>query len=399
MDDLMKSNILTTTALMAFPFLNSSGPESQLSVGPSPEPGPCSLDTSSLRIPLTLFYALFVVLGLAGNLLALWVFLRDRSDKKASDKKASVDVLLVNVALSDLLLVACLAFRVWYHGVRGERWELGATMCHMVGHFFYMNMYISIVLLGLISVDRYVKISRGGVPLQRPRGLAMRCGWRTAACALIWALALAWALLLILLSEETHQELHRCFQYKSLQHSKWKGYLNLMLVVVFWISYGCMVVCYVKIAFKLLRTSKEKPDLPNAARYARTANKSFFILVLFTVCFVPYHIVRVFYIVSQITDTSCYWRGVVYQANEVALLFSALNSCLDPVMYFLLSSPMRKQVMRLLGNVMRVWEAGASGSSYSVEQGSGSGRTVPRQQSTGLVGVFGNNTDDITSQP
>ncbi|XP_030198668.1 probable G-protein coupled receptor 34 [Gadus morhua] len=380
--------------MMAFPFLNSSGQDSQVSVGPSPEPGPhCPSDTSSMRIPLTLFYALFVVLGLAGNLLALWVFLRDRS------KQGSVRVLLVNVALSDLLLVVCLAFRVWYHGVRRERWELGATMCHVVGNFFYMNMYISIVLLGLISIDRYLKISRGGVPLQRPRGLAMRCGWRTAACALIWALALALTLLLILLSEETHQELRRCFQYKSLQHSKWKGYLNLMLVVVFWISYGCMVVCYVKIAFKLLRTSKEKPDLPNAARYARTANKSFFILVLFTVCFVPYHIVRVFYIVSQMTDTSCYWRGVVYQANEVALLFSALNSCLDPVMYFLLSSPMRKQVMQLLGNVMRVWEAGASGSSYSVEQGSGSGRTVPRQQSTGLVGVFGNNTDDITSQP
>ncbi|CAL8370576.1 unnamed protein product [Arctogadus glacialis] len=262
-----------------------------------------------------------------------------------------------------------------------------------------MNMYISIVLLGLISVDRYVKTSRGGVPLQRPRGLAMRCGWRTAACAIIWALALTLTLLMTLLGEETTKELNRCFQYKAHQHSKWKGYINLIMVVIFWISYGCMVVCYVKIAFKLLRTSKEKPDLPNAARYARTAKKSFFILVLFTVCFVPYQIVRVFYTVSQITDTSCYWKGVVYQSNEVALLFSALNSCLDPVMYFLLSSPMRKQVMRLLGNVMRVWEAVASGSSYSVEQGSGSGRTVPRQQSTGLVCVFGNNTDYITSQP
>ncbi|XP_059896289.1 probable G-protein coupled receptor 34 [Gadus macrocephalus] len=341
-DDLMKSNILTTTAMMAFPFMNSSGRESQVSVGPSPKSGPpCPSDTSSLRIPLTLFYALFIVLGLAGNLLALWVFLRDRS------KQGSVHVLLVNVALSDLLLVPCLAFKVWYHGMR---WEPGATMCHVVRNFFYMNMYISIVLLGLISVDRYVKISRGGVPLQRPRGLAMRCGWRTAACALIWALALALTLLMTLLGEET-TKLNRCFQYKELQHSKWKGYLNLMLVVVFWISYSCMVVCYVKIAFKLLRTSKEKPDLPNAARYARTAKKSFFILVLFTVCFVPLHIVRVFYIVTQITDTSCYWRGVVDQANEVALLFSALNSCLDPIMYFLLSSSMRKQLMRLLGSV------------------------------------------------
>ena len=213
----MKSNILTTTAMMAFPFMNSSGSDSQVPVGPSPSTH-CPSVTSSLRIPLTLFYALFVVLGLAGNLLALWVFLRDRSkkgsnkkgsDKKGSDKKASVDVLLVNVALSDLLLVACMAFRVWYHGVRGERWELGATMCHTVGNFFYMNMYISIVLLGLISVDRYVKISRGGVPLQRPRGLAMRCGWRTAACALIWALVLAFTLLMTLLGEETPQELNR----------------------------------------------------------------------------------------------------------------------------------------------------------------------------------------------
>ena len=202
MDDLMTSNILTTTALMAFPFLNSSGPESQMSVGPSPSTH-CPSVTSSLRIPLTLFYALFVVLGLAGNLLALWVFLRDRS------KKGSVRVLLVNVALSDLLLVPCMGFRVWYHGVRGERWELGATMCHMVGHFFYMNMYISIVLLGLISIDRYVKISRGGVPLQRPRGPAKRCGWRTAACTIIWALALAFTLLMTLLGEETPQELNR----------------------------------------------------------------------------------------------------------------------------------------------------------------------------------------------
>ncbi|CAL8388981.1 unnamed protein product [Gadus morhua 'NCC'] len=329
--------------MMAFPFMNSSGSDSQVPVGPSPSTH-CPSVTSSLRIPLTLFYALFVVLGLAGNLLALWVFLRDRS------KKGSVRVLLVNVALSDLLLVPCMGFRVWYHGVRGERWELGATMCHVVRNFFYMNMYISIVLLGLISVDRYVKISRGGVPLQRPRGLAMRCGWRTAACALIWALALAFTLLMTLLGEETPQELNRCFQYKSHQHSKWKGYRNLMLVVIFWISYGCMVLCYVKIAFKLLRTSKEKPDLPNAARYARTAKKSFFVLVLYTVCFVPHHIVYVFYIVTQITDTSCYWRGVVYQAKEVALLFSALNSCLDPIMYFLLSSSMRKQVMRLLGS-------------------------------------------------
>lgn len=169
----------------------------------------------------------------------------------------------------------------------------------------------------------------------------------------------------------------RCFQYKQLQHARWKGYVNLMLVLFFWVTYAAMVASYVKIARKLLRTSREKPDLPNAPRYARTAKKSFFILFLFTVCFVPYHVVRVFYVVTQVTDTSCHWQGVADQANEVVLLLSALNSCLDPVMYFLLSSSVRKQVMRLLGNVMRLREAGASGNSSSVEQGSVSGRSAP----------------------
>ncbi|KAG7256003.1 hypothetical protein CRUP_038700 [Coryphaenoides rupestris] len=363
------------TITASFP-LNSSGQDGRAPA--TPNPGVlCPTDGSSgnLRIVLTLFYSLFFVLGLAGNLLALWVFLRSRS------KKNSVHVLLINVALADLLLVACLPFRVWYHGVGRDHWELGATMCHVVGNFFYMNMYMSITLLGLISVDRYLKISRGGTAAMQsgwrskrlpllPAGLAA-CGWSTLACAFIWVLALGLSLLFIFSKQVRDEEEHeRCFQYKQLRNAMWKGYVNLMLVLLFWVTYGAMVASYVKIAHKLLRMSREKPDLPNALRYARTAKKSFFILFLFTVCFVPYHVVRVFYVVTQITDSSCYWRGVADQANEVVLLLSALNSCLDPIMYFLLSSSVRKQVMQLLH--------GASGNSSSVEQGSGTGRSTPR---------------------
>ncbi|KAK1902712.1 putative G-protein coupled receptor 34 [Dissostichus eleginoides] len=140
------------------------------------------------------------------------------------------------------------------------------------------------------------------------------------------------------------------------------------MLVLFWMVFVSLVVSYAKIALKLQRISKEKPDLPNAARYKRTARKSFFILFLFTVCFVPYHIVRVFYIKTQITDTACIWRGVADKANEVALLFSALNSCLDPVMYFLLSSSVRREVLRLVSSVFCVRDAnGVSGSSSTVE--------------------------------
>uniref|UniRef100_A0A668AQS2 Probable G-protein coupled receptor 34 n=1 Tax=Myripristis murdjan TaxID=586833 RepID=A0A668AQS2_9TELE len=285
----------------------------------STTPDPCHLDDSSLQIPLAVFYSLLFVLGLAGNLLALWVFLFVQS------KRNSVHVFLINVALADLLLVVCLPFRILYHS--------------RVGNLFYMNMYISITLLGLISVDRYLKTKRDMGMQHR-----LQTKWSTVTCTVIWVVAFNPC---VICTDGLCAGVSRCFHYKHLQSAMWKAYINMFLVVIFWLTFFALVASYWKIAFKLLRTSQEKPDLPNAPRYTRTAKKSFFILFVFTVCFVPYHTVRVFYIMSQITDSDCFWRNVADKANEVALLFSALNSCLDPVMYFLLSSSERCIIMWL----------------------------------------------------
>ncbi|XP_035459540.1 probable G-protein coupled receptor 34 [Scophthalmus maximus] len=319
-------------------------------------PEPDCVDYDALQVPLAVLYCLIFVLGLVGNSVALLVFLCVHS------KKNSVRVFLINIACADLLLVACLPFRVLYHS-RGNVWNLDPTLCKVVGNLFYVNMYISITLLGLISVDRYLKIHRGAGP--RLRLPSSR--WSSVVCAVVWIASFALASVLLMSGSDSQS--NRCFHYKTLRGAEWKAHINMSVLVIFWLVFICLLVSYGRIALRLLRASRDKPDLPNAARYARTARKSLFVLVLFTVCFVPYHVVRVFYIKTQITDTPCYWRGVVDTANEVALLFSALNSCLDPVMYFLLSSSMRKEVLRLVGNVFRVRDfAGVSGSSSTVER-------------------------------
>ncbi|XP_055726299.1 probable G-protein coupled receptor 34b [Salvelinus fontinalis] len=349
----------------------------------------CQLDDSSLQIPLAVLYSVIFVLGLAGNVLALWVFLYVHS------KKNSVRVFLINIALADLLLVICLPFRVLYHS-KGNHWDMGPILCKVVGNLFYMNMYISITLLGLISVDRYLKIQRsagGQYRLQATR-------WSSTVCGTIWILALASIMPMILISEG-NEELNnnfifsqspRCFQYKQRKNAKGKAYFNLFLVAVFWFVFVCLVVSYGKIALKLLRASRDKPDLPNATRYNRTARKSFFVLFLFTICFVPYHMVRVFYVISQISETSCFWRGVVDQANEVVLLLSALNSCLDPVMFFLLSESVRKETLRLVNNMFRRSDSGGSVSGSSVD----CGRSLEEQPTASFIG---NLKRKITVQP
>uniref|UniRef100_A0A672IF73 G protein-coupled receptor 34b n=1 Tax=Salarias fasciatus TaxID=181472 RepID=A0A672IF73_SALFA len=273
----------------------------------------------ALQKPLAVLYSVIFVPGLAGNLVALWVFVRLHS------KKNSVRVFLINLAVADLLLLVCLPFRILYHS-RGNVWTLDPTLCRVVGLVFYMNI--------------------------------------VALCAAVWIVAFTLTFALM------------CFHYKEFHGEQWKAYINIFAVVIFWLVYISLIVSYGKIALKLLRTSQAKPDLPNAPHYTRTAKKSFFILFLFTVCFVPYHLVRAFYIKTQITETPCFWIGVADRANELALLLSTMNSCLDPVMYFLLSSSVRKEVQRLLSGVRFVRDVpGISGSSSMADVDGRSGRT------------------------
>ncbi|XP_067314770.1 probable G-protein coupled receptor 34a [Pseudorasbora parva] len=323
-----------------------------LSVGSSPEPNrSCAVEDESLRLPLALLYSLIFLFGLAGNLLALWVFLFLHS------RRNSVRVFLINVALADLVLLACLPFRVLYHA-QGNVWALGPRMCKLVGNLFYMNMYVSITLLGLISLDRYLKFTGSG----RVKGLR----WSQVTCALLWISSLVMVVPMIALTEG-NEEPQKCFQYKQRTQARGKAYFNLFMVAVFWLVFVVLLVSYARIAQRLLRTSRDKPDLPNASRYARTAKKSFIVPLLFTVCFAPYHSFRGFYVSSQLRDISCETQRLMDRTNEAMLLLSALNSCLDPVMYFLLSGSVRKATVQAVSQLFRVHHEATSTHSSTTE--------------------------------
>ncbi|XP_058479319.1 probable G-protein coupled receptor 34 [Solea solea] len=349
------SSLSTSTpplpASMSLFFSASSLPPSSTSSVISSNQTECLFDDAAIRLPLTVCYLLFFLFGLVGNLFALWVFLCLHSSHN------SVRVFLINCAVADLVLLTCLPFRVFYHA-NGNKWVLGPMACKLVGNLFYMNMYISIALLGFISLDRYLRLKGRG---RARRGMALTlCGrrwpWSWLACGALWGVSLMGALPLVITGDNKVSADNKvtsdnqCFHYRKLQGAKWKAYFNGALVALFWLVFVMLVVSYAKIAAELMRVSRDKPDLPNAHKYQRTAKKSFFVLFLFTVCFGPYHAFRPVYILSQVSDTaSCSYLKLVDHTNEVMLLLSALNSCMDPVMYFLLSGSVRKTALRALG--------------------------------------------------
>ncbi|XP_075052491.1 putative G-protein coupled receptor 34 [Mixophyes fleayi] len=300
----------------------------------------CLMEETSLSTALVVFYSFIFIVGLVGNVFALYVFLCIHI------KRNSVQIYLLNAAIADLLLIFCLPFRIMYHLT--QEWKLGIVFCKFVGNLFYMNMYISIVLLGLISMDRYIKVKRS----QRQRSVTRR-KWSIQICCCLWASAVVSGIFLIATQSTKEQSSSSsnpsvCFHYTDRKDAVWQAAFNYFVVLVFWIVFILLILSYVKIGKNLRKISRERAYLPNAGKYNSTAYKSFFVLFIVTLCFVPYHTFRIAYIATQLQDISCYWMERVHKTNEITLVFSAFNSCLDPVMYFLLSSSIRKTVFRLL---------------------------------------------------
>ncbi|XP_025713424.1 probable G-protein coupled receptor 34 [Callorhinus ursinus] len=297
----------------------------------------CSMDEKLLSSLLTISYSVIFIIGLVGNIIALYVFLGIHR------KRNSIQIYLLNVAIADLLLIFCLPFRIMYH-INGNQWTLGVILCKVVGTLFYMNMYISIILLGFISLDRYIKINRS---IQQRRAATTKQS--IYVCCTVWTVALAGFLTMITLTlkKEDHNST-MCFHYREKHNAKGEAIFNYVLVVMFWLIFLLIILSYIKIGKNLLRISKRRSKFPNSGKYAKTARNSFIVLIIFTVCFVPYHAFRFVYISSQLNRPSCYWKEIIHKTNEIMLVFSSFNSCLDPVMYFLMSSNIRKIMCQLL---------------------------------------------------
>lgn len=205
----------------------------------------CSMDETLLSSVLTTFYSVIFIMGLVGNIIALYVFLGIHR------KRNSIQIYLLNVAVADLLLIFCLPFRIMYH-INQNKWTLGVILCKVVGTLFYMNMYISIILLGFISLDRYIKINRS---IQQRKAITTKQS--IYVCCAVWIIALAGFLTMIILTlKKGGHNSTMCFHYRDKHNAKGEAIFNFILVVMFWLIFLLIILSYIKIGKNLLRISK-----------------------------------------------------------------------------------------------------------------------------------------------
>lgn len=124
--------------------------------------------------------------------------------------------------VADMLMTLTIPVRVLSDaGI--SSWQLRAFHCRYSAVLFYITMYISMLLLGAISLDRYLKIVRpfGRCVLQQVRVGQMLSG-------AIWAVMLLLAFPNVLLSDQPPTTISRfkCTSMKSKTGMAWHEGFN-----------------------------------------------------------------------------------------------------------------------------------------------------------------------------
>ncbi|XP_041733040.2 P2Y purinoceptor 13-like [Coregonus clupeaformis] len=299
----------------------------------------CVRDTSVTAVVFPCLYSALFLFALILNCLAAWIFFNIRST-------TTFVVYLKNVVVADLLMTLSIPVKVLADADVGS-WRLRAFYCRYSAVLFYTTMYISILLLGLISLDRYLKIVRpfGKCALQR-------VGVGQALSAAIWTVMVSLALPNAILSDRTPPPSGgrlKCTSLKGQAGMLWHEGFNYFCQVVFWGTLVLMLLCYTFISRKVYESYKASRSGSKAAS-RRTKAKVFVVVGVFFICFAPFHFARVPYTLTQTRNIAnhCRMQNALYVAKETTLWLSAANVCLDPLIYVFLCRVFRKRLTATL---------------------------------------------------
>lgn len=284
--------------------------------------------TSHFRYPLfTSTYSIVLLFGFPLNSVSLWVLVCRNGLRK------SVPVIyMANLALSDLLFILSLPFRIIYFAT-GE-WKLGNTLCMIPGTLFAVNIYSSSLFITLISVDRMLAVV---YPLRSRQLRTVPMAW--VFCAVVWLIIAGLAVPTALNHPENKDEtcnVTRCFEKYS--EDNWKyGFIILCfttffgILVPFCIILGCTVSVVRQLKGYSMATSSCSTELSKSKIVKLFLSN----LLIYAICFIPFHVAFILFGLSK----RHYLNGdkffeVYFNLQTVTMCMASTNSCLDPLIYY-----------------------------------------------------------------
>ncbi|XP_043973423.1 chemokine-like receptor 1 [Gambusia affinis] len=309
----------------------------------------------SLTIMSLIVYSLAFVLGVLGNGVVIWV-------TGFKMKKTVNTIWFLNLAIADFLFTAFLPLSVTYTAM-GFHWPFGKFMCKLNTTISFLNMFASVYILVVISVDRCVSVV-WPVWAQNHRNL------RKASCIslCVWALALILSAPYFVFRDTgpsyENENIINCFNnFAMSEDSENQSVLELQLfrhkamvitrfLLGFVIPFSIIVSCYAVIIHRLRRNRT----------LANQSSRSFkiiaAIIVTFFLCWAPFHVMGLLEMVSNMGNHSSEMLlHIIVIGVPIATSLAFLNSCLNPLLYVFMGQDfkdkVRKSILKVLENAFQ----------------------------------------------
>ncbi|XP_045746302.2 free fatty acid receptor 3 [Mirounga angustirostris] len=271
-------------------------------------------------------YLFTFLVGLPLNVVALVIFVG-----KLRRRPVAMDVLLLNLTLSDLLLLLFLPFRM-VEAASDMRWPLPFIFCPFSRFLFFTTIYLTSLLLAAVSIERFLSVAYPLWYKARPRP-----GQASLVSGACWLLASAHCSVVYIMEfsgNSSHSQTINSTCYLEFQDNQLTVLLPIrleMAVVLFGVPLLITSYCYAHLVWVLSRGASHR-------RWRRVVGLVAATLLNFLVCFGPYNMSHV---VGYVQGESPAWRTYV-------LLLSTLNSCVDPFVYYFSSSGFQADFYGLL---------------------------------------------------
>ncbi|XP_051637965.1 G-protein coupled receptor 171 isoform X2 [Manacus candei] len=278
--------------------------------------------------PFTYFYYLIFLMGIIGSFFALWAFTQKHQKHKP------MNIYLINLLTADFLLTLTLPMKIIVDlGIAS--WNLRIFHCQVTACFIYLNMYLSIIFLGFVSMDRCLQLMHSSkiYRIQEP-------GFAKTLSVVVWLMILLITVpnMAIPIQHIEERPGAGCIDFKTKFGRDWHVFTNFICTAIF-LNFSAVILISNFLVVRQLYRHKYSESYGSV----RTALTHILLVTAgYLLCFVPYHAVRIPYTLSQRDATaSCPLRRALFKAKECTLLFAVSNLCFDPILYYHLSKSFR----------------------------------------------------------
>ncbi|XP_062380968.1 chemerin-like receptor 1 [Sardina pilchardus] len=285
---------------------------------PDLEP-PARLSCDALCVFVLISNIIIFILGIVGNGLVIWIIV-------VKTKRTVNSSWYLSLAVSDFLFCTTVPFNGVYMAT--GHWHFGHFMCKFISVAFPLNMYCSIFLLLVISVDRCMCVI---FPVWTQNHRTLRKS--SAIIALVWIVSALLTLPSIFFSTtQTKEDETTCIHDHDPTAFSRKS--AALICVVFGLAVPLMVIviCYSVIMLKLRANPMMRSSKPFKVMTA--------VIITFVICWLPFQIFQLLEVYHALYSGTLLKTGI-----QVTITIAYANSFMNPILYSFMGQDFRNKCL------------------------------------------------------